>query len=140
MKVNITQKCIFIGCDTIPVIRSKSLLLLIFNYHYLHHYEVLIILGDFNESEHYPKMHSFLSQQGCKNIIKNKTCFKSMEESCINLILTSRTNLHQVFQLGMSDYHLMIYAMLKSTCPKLEPTVLRKRQYKHFSKESCFFL
>ena len=50
--------------------------------HYLQHYKDFIILDDFNESAHNPKMQSFLSQQGCKNIMKNKTCLKSMEGSC----------------------------------------------------------
>ena len=60
--------------------------------HYLQHCEYFIILGDSNESEHNPKMQSPLSQKSCKNTIKNKnkTCFKSMEGSCIDLILTSR--------------------------------------------------
>ena len=38
----------------------------------------------------------------------------------------------------MSDHHLMINTVLKSTYTKLEPTILRKRQYKNFSKD-CFF-
>ena len=60
--------------------------------HYLQHCEYFIILGDSNESEHNPKMQSPLRQKSCKNTIKNKnkTCFKSMEGSCIDLILTSR--------------------------------------------------
>ena len=84
-------------------------------------------------------MRPSLSQQGFKNIIKNKTCFKSLEGSCIDLILTSRPNLHQdtlVFESGMCDHHLMVYAILKSTYTKLEPKVLHKRQYQNFSKES----
>ena len=74
--------------------------------------------GDFHESEHNPKNQSCLSHQDCKNIIKNKTCFKSLEGSSVDLILTSRPNLYQhtqVFESGMSDPHLMIYTMLKST-------------------------
>ena len=55
---------------------------------YLQHYEDFIILGYFNESERNPKMQSFLSQPGCKNTIKNKTCFKSLEGSCIVLTLS----------------------------------------------------
>ena len=64
-------------------------------------YNIFIILGDFDQREHNPKMQSFSSQQGYKYIIKNKICFKSLERSCIDLILTSRPNLHphtQVFE------------------------------------------
>ena len=84
-------------------------------------------------------MQSFLSSQGCKNILKNKTCFKSLEGSCNDFILTSMLNLHQqtqVFESRMSNQHMMIYTMLKSTYTKLEPTVLSKQQYKNFSKKS----
>ena len=62
-----------------------------------------------------------------------------MQGSCIDLILTSGQNLHQhaqVFQSGMSDHHLMIYTMLRSSYPKVEPKVLRKWHYKSFFKKS----
>ena len=49
-------------------------------------------------------MQYFLNQQDCRNIAKNKTCFKSLEGLCIDLILTSKPNLHRnthVFESGM---------------------------------------
>ena len=54
-------------------------------------------------------MKTFLNQHKCKNIIKSKTCYKSQEGSCIDLIITSRHSLHQfshAFETGISDYHL----------------------------------
>ena len=62
--------------------------------HYLKIYEDFIVIGDFNESETSPALSSFLDEQNCKNIIKNKTCFKSVKGSCIDLILTRRPSLH----------------------------------------------
>ena len=85
-------------------------------------------------------METFLNQHNCKNIIKNKTCYKSLEGSCIDLIITSRPSLQQfsqVFETGMSDHHSMIYTMLKSTYTRLEPKILRNRSYKDFYEE-CF--
>ena len=105
-----------IGCDNLLAAISMSWLLLVFNCDCT--WPLLNYFGDFHESEHNPKNQSCLSHQDCKNIIKNKTCFKSLEGSSINLILTSRPNLYQhtqVFESGMSDPHLMIYTMLKST-------------------------
>ena len=64
-----------------------------------------------------------------------------MKGSCIDLILTSRPSLHQftnVFETGISDYHLLIYIILKSTYTKMESKVLSKRYFKNFSKQ--FFL
>ena len=46
------------------------------------------------------------------------------------------TPVSHVFETGISDHHLMVYTMLKSTYTKLEPKTLRKRSYKDFNKES----
>ena len=81
-------------------------------------------------------MDSFLDEQKCKNIMKNKTCFKSVKGSCINLILTSKLSLHQltnVFETGITNLHLSIYTILKSIYTKMEPKVLTKRFFKKFS-------
>ena len=69
--------------------------------------------------------------------IKNKTCYKSQEGSCIDLTITSRHRLHQfsyAFETGISD--LMVYTMLKYIYAKLEPKILRNCSYKDFNKES----
>ena len=90
-------------------------------------------MGDFNANESNPAMETFLNQHKCKNIIKSKTCYKSQEGSCIDLIITSRHSLHQLshaFEAGISDHHLMVYTTLESTYTKLEPKILRKRSYK----------
>ena len=71
--------------------------------------------------------------------MNSKTCYKSQEGSRIDLIITSRHSLHpfsHAFEIGISDHHLMIYTMLKSTYAKLEPKFLRNRSYKDFKKES----
>ena len=107
--------------------------------HYLRIYEDFIVIGDFSESETSSALDSFLNERKCKNIIKDKTCFKSVKESCIDLILTSRSSLHQfknVFEIGISDHHLLIYTMLNSTYTKMEPKVFSKRFFKNFSEQS----
>ena len=72
-------------------------------------------------------------------IIKSKTCGKSQEGSCIDLIITSRHSLRQfshAIETGISDHHLMVYTMLKSTYVKLEPNILKNCSYKDFNEES----
>ena len=109
--------------------------------HYLKTYEDFIVIGDFIESETSPALDSSLDEELCKNIIKNKTCFKSVKGSCIDLILTSRPSLHQftnVFETGISDHHLLIYTMPKSTYTKMEPKVLSKSVLRTFQSDpSC---
>ena len=109
--------------------------------HYLKIYEDFIVIGDFNESETSPALDSFLDEQKCKNIIKSKTCFKSVKGSCIDLILISRPSLHQfinVFETGISDHHLLIYTMLKSTYTKMEPKFFQRDVLRTFQNNpSC---
>ena len=93
----------------------------------------------FNANESDPAMEPFLNQRKCKNIIKSETCYKSHKGSYIDLIITSRHSLHQfshVFETGVSDHHLMVYTMLRSTYTKLEPNILRNHSCKDFNKES----
>ena len=52
-------------------------------------------MRDFNANESNPTMETFLNQHKRKNILKSKTCYKSQEGSCIDLIITSRYSLHQ---------------------------------------------
>ena len=92
----------------------------------------------FNENETSLAVDSCLDEQMCKNI-KNKSCFKSVKRSSIDLILTSRPSLRQftnIIETGVSDHHLSIYIILKSTYTKIEPNVLTNRYFKNFLKQS----
>ena len=62
-----------------------------------------------------------------------------MKGSCIGLVLTSRPSLHQltnVLETRISDHHLLIYTMLKSTYTKMEQKVLSREFLKNFSGKS----
>ena len=92
----------------------------------------------FNANESNPAMKSFLNHHKCKNIIKSKTCYKLQWSCFIDLIINSRHQFSRVFEIGINDHHLIVYTMLKSTYPKLEPKMLRNRSYRDYSKESFF--
>ena len=95
--------------------------------HYPKSYKDFVIVNDFNANESNPAIETFLNQHKCKKIINSKTYYKSQEDSCIDLITTSRRSLHQfcqVFETGISDHHLMVYTMLKSTYSMLEPKMV----------------
>ena len=52
------------------------------------------------------------------NVIKEPTCFKSVNGRCIDLFLTNKKYSFQhtqTFETGISDHHVMIYTMFK-TC------------------------
>ena len=98
-------------------------------------------MGDFNANESNPQMTTFLNQRKYKNMIKSKICYKSQEFSCIDLIITSRHIILEsshVFETGITDHHLMVYTMQKSSYAKLEPKILRNRSYKDFKKTKIF--
>ena len=62
-----------------------------------------------------------------RNLIKEPTCFKNLENpTCINLILTNKLlsfkNIY-VIETGLSNFHKMIVAVMKMHFPKMKPQV-----------------
>ena len=59
-------------------------------------YDKFLLAGDFNTEEEVETLNDFLFEHNAKNLVKEKTCFKSLKNpSCIDLFLT---NSHQSFQ------------------------------------------
>ena len=53
-------------------------------------YDNIILLGDFNVEPEEARMTEFLNMYSLKNLVSQKTCFKTPENpSCIDLILTN---------------------------------------------------
>ena len=68
------------------------------------------------------------------NLIKNKSCFKG-DGSRIDLIFTNRMHCFKntiSFETGISEYHHLIYSMLKTTFEKEESKKVTNRNYKQF--------
>ena len=84
-------------------------------------YDNLILLGDFNVAPEEVNMLDFLNIYNLKNLVKQKTCYKNPENpSCIDLILTNSHRSFQntnFFETGLSDFHKMTVAVLKSHFP-----------------------
>ena len=100
-------------------------------------YDKFLLAGDFNTEEEVDTLEDFLLEHNAKNLVKEKTCFKSFDNpSCIDLFLT---NSHQSFQntttvaTGLSDFHKMVVTVLKTTFPKAPPKIIHFRDYKHFN-------
>ena len=98
-------------------------------------YDKFLLAGDFNVQEEENSLQEFLDDFSAKNLVKEQTCFKSLENpSCINLFVT---NSYQSFQntmtisTGLSDFHCMVVTVLKTTFPKAKPKVV---PYMDFSK------
>ena len=86
--------------------------------HYSSSYESVVILGDFNATPTNNELVTFMSALSLYSLINTPTCFKSVEGSCIDLILTNKKHSFQKtqsFETGVSDHHHMVYTMLKQT-------------------------
>ena len=97
--------------------------------------ERCIILGDFNIDP--SEISNFIDSQDLFNHVKFKTCFKIPEGTCIDLILSNQRHSLQLtgyLDTGISDYHRLIYTVLKSTFVKLPPKEVKYRCYKRFSE------
>ena len=70
-------------------------------------YDNFILLGDLNSEPTEPVVRDFCQIYGCKNLIKDNTCFKNHEKrSCIDLIITNRPKFFQnsvTLETGLSD-------------------------------------
>ena len=99
-------------------------------------YDKSLLVGDLNAEETEPCLNSFLSEYNLTNIVKDKTCFKSIENpSCIDLVLTNNSQSFQHTQAicsGLSDYHKMVVTVLKNTFRKGKPKEIFYRTYKNF--------
>ena len=99
-------------------------------------YERVLIAGDFNIDVTEEILEDFLFEQTLKNLVKEPTCFKSVENpSCIDLFLTNSALSFQnttTVETGLSDFHKMIITVMKTTFPRTEPKTVYYRDYKNF--------
>ena len=105
---------------------------------YSGNYDNIIIIGDFNIEPHVLKMSTFLEKHDLYNHISEKTCWKAVNGTCIDLLLSNKkfSLKHSGTALtGLSDWHSLIYSMLKVTYTKLEPKKVIYRNFKNFNKE-----
>ena len=83
-----------------------------------------LIVGDFNAEPQDSKVVDFLDNHNLYNHVKFNTCFKSVDGRCIDLILSNRKHGIQFtgsLDTGASDYHKLIFTVLKSTFIKHQP-------------------
>ena len=85
-------------------------------------------------------MKNFCQIYGCKNIVKDKTCFKNpINPTCFDLTITNRPKSFQepeVIETGLSDFHEMSLTVKKAFYNKQKPKIVQYRKYKEFSNEA----
>ena len=102
-------------------------------------YDNFILLGDLNSEPTESAVRDFCQIYGCKNLIKDNTCFKNPEKlSCIDLIITNRPKCFQNFvtlEKGLSDFHKITLTVMKVFYKKQKRTIITHRRYKNFFNE-----
>ena len=85
-------------------------------------YDKILLAGDFNIGDQEEILEDFLFEQNMKNLVKEKTCYKSIENpSCIDLFLTNTALSFQnttTVTTGLSDFPLSLtslYTTLSTT-------------------------
>ena len=98
-----------------------------------------IVLVDLNSEPTESAVRDFCQIYGCKNLIKDNTCFKNPEKpSCIDLIITNRPKSVQnsmTLEKGLSDFHKMTLTVMKVFYKKQKLTIITYHSYKNFSNE-----
>ena len=84
-------------------------------------------------------LSEFLNAYNAKNIVKNKTCFKSIENpSCVDLIITDKPGSFQhtnVFEIGISNHHELVTAVMKAKFTKASSKYVHYHNYKNFNEQ-----
>ena len=96
-------------------------------------------MGDFNAEPHDHFLMDFCDVYNLKNLIKVPTYFKNPERpTSIDVMLANSYRSFQnscAIETGLSDFHKMIFTILKIYFQKKEPKIIQYRDYKSFSEE-----
>ena len=96
-------------------------------------------MGDFNVTMDDKFMINFCELNDLSSLIDKPTCYKNFDKpKCIDLILTNKPCYFQhsnVFETGLSDFHLLTITEFKMGFPKLKPQVITYRNYKNFNND-----
>ena len=87
-------------------------------------------MGDSNMQPTDNNFQTFCESHDLYYLIKDKTCFKTIEGTCIDLILTNRKRSFKnacTVETGISDFHRMILTQLKLAFEKLPPKTTHAR-------------
>ena len=112
-------------------------------------YDNIVVKGDLNidtPNSLTKDMNNYLSDLcdtfSLKNIIKGKTCFKTLEGTSIDVLLTNRPRSFRktsILETGLNDYHKMILSVFRSYFAKIPPKSIEYRNYKKFSLENFLY-
>ena len=96
------------------------------------------MLGDFSLSTENPNLKNFMCSFDLESLIDSPTCYKSINPTWIDLILTNKKN-HFIrsttFETGLSDRHKLIITILRKTISKRNSKKMFYRDYKRIDRK-----
>ena len=98
----------------------------------------ILLLGDFNVSFSNKNMKKLCDMFELNHLIKDPTCFKISNPSCIDNFYTNKNKMFfnsSTVEAGISDHHILICTMLRSTFCKGYAKFLYYRSYNSCNKE-----
>ena len=108
--------------------------------HYRRQYENLIVIGYFNCEVDEVAISCLVNSYDLTNLVRNVTCFKSDSPRCIDLILTNRKSSFKgtvAIETRRSDFHVMIFTVLKGGYVKRRPKIVTYPDYSRFGTVDC---
>ena len=146
VEVNIWKKKWLLGCSYNPLKNNMS--------NHLHHlnkvldvylksFDNILIMGDLNSEVCENCLNGFCNVNRLKTLNRGPTCFKNPNNpSCIDLFLTNRQQYFQqtcAIETGISDFHKMVFTVMKTHYKKQKAKTIQYRNYKHFHEQSFNF-
>ena len=105
---------------------------------YNHSYDKVLLAGDFNAQESETCLKNFITEHNMKNIVKEPTCFKNIENpTSIDLFITNFPNSFfatKTITTGVSDFHKMVLTVLRNKFAKQNPKVVEYRCYRSMDR------
>ena len=101
-------------------------------------YENFALLGDFNLCTENPNLKNFICSFDLESLIDSSTCYKSINPTCIELILTNKKNHFMksaTFETDFSDHHKLIATIFRKAISKGNSKKIFYRDYKRFDQK-----
>ena len=103
-------------------------------------YTNFFLAGDFNSEETETVLSEFLNSHDAKNMVKEKTCFKSINNplnnpTSVDLLISNKEKGFKsvaTIDTELSDFHKIVLVVLKKKFEKGKPNVISYRDYRHF--------
>ena len=94
---------------------------------YLIKYDQLLFLGGLNAGIEDSSVKNFCSSYNLTSMINISTCFKNLEEPCMDLILTNCPRRFQnscAIETGLLDFHKLVVTVMKATYKISRPKII----------------